>query len=133
MAERVLCGQCRRELGDEPERRPCPTCGSAARTFEVSVAETITVYDSVKFKLKRPGRKEPAAEGMSGWELCLSTGKMVQKESLFDRENDRRYERVDGKVIHDHRLSEHKGHGSDKPAYKESLASKANKDTETKD
>jgi hypothetical protein len=44
----------------------------------------------------------------------------VRKESLFDKEQDRRYEHVvddeTGEVIHhcDHKLTEHTGHGSAK-------------------
>lgn len=59
-------------------------------------------------------------EGNSGFEPSHATPHGVKKESLFERENDRRYEHVEdaetGEVLHhsDHRPSEHTGHGSDK-------------------
>jgi hypothetical protein len=87
------------------------------------VAVRVTLRDALGFKHKRPGFKKPIAEGFSGWELRKTVGDLVRKLRLIDRENDHYQERVEteqGEVIHqvDHPLSEHRGHGSDKPELK---------------
>jgi hypothetical protein len=79
---------------DANGRKPCPSCGSVVRTYEEHVEETLTVYDSVRWKHKRPGRKKPLAEGMSGYERTVATGRWAEKVSVIDRENNRRIERV---------------------------------------
>ncbi len=105
MTGTVLCGDCGGALGEAHDlggRKPCPTCGGAVRAFGDALAETVDFNDAVKWRHERPGKAKPVAEGMAGRERSRGTGRVVNKESLFDRENDRRYERVDGKVIHDH-------------------------------
>jgi hypothetical protein len=123
MSSRVLCGGCGVELteaGDHPERETCSMCGSTARSLEADATETVKVYVSVAWKRKRPGKKKPVEEGFNGYEQSVATGNVVEKVSLFDREGNRRFERVveveTGREIHvcDHPLTEHVGHGSAK-------------------
>lgn len=50
MAQDVVCGNCGMELdedrsGDSGERKPCPKCGSKARTISVSVFDGMTMLD----------------------------------------------------------------------------------------
>jgi hypothetical protein len=52
----VRCSDCGTELPpDEPgaERRPCPTCGSTARTHEVTATATTKVTASVETSVER--------------------------------------------------------------------------------
>lgn len=123
MTARVLCSACQRELGedfDAPGRRPCPTCGSTARTYEEHGVVAARAFVSARWKHRRPGYGKFLAMGMSGFERSVRTGRMVEKQSFFDKDTDRRYERITdvetGEVLHecDHKLTDHKGHGSAK-------------------
>jgi len=118
----VRCKGCNETLGEGPDsepRTPCPKCGSTIRIYEAHVVDSVRALDSLGFKLKRPGRKRPAVEGTSGYDRTAE-GRLVKKQSLFDREGDRRFEHVEddetGEVLHhsDHKLTEHRGHGADK-------------------
>lgn len=56
----------------------------------------------------------------TGQDWCRSNGRLMDKTSIFDGKNDRRYEKVTdaetGELVYEYegRLSEHRGHGSDK-------------------
>lgn len=115
------CGAVLNPSGDSQVRAPCAACGSTARVIEVSVSATLEMHGSMAFKHKRPGHKEPIAEGVSGEEFFRKEQKWVTKERLVDRQADRYREKVTdaatGEVIHecDEPLSQHTGHGSAKP------------------
>ena len=120
----TTCGSCGTSIDeslDRPHaRHPCPTCGSAARIFAVSISETVTVRAGLGFKHKRHGHKKPLAEGFARPEAARRTGTVVERKMLVDRQNDRYTETVTeydtGVVVHhcDEKLSEHIGHGSAK-------------------
>ena len=71
-------------------------------------------------KVKRPGEKKPYIEDKSGPDYSRTLGKLVHREMIIDRDNDRYAERVtdyeSGETIHhcDHALSEHRNHGDAK-------------------
>ena len=125
-----VCGTPISEPASTPpdERRPCPNCGSTARAISVWAGDALELRDSIRVKHKRRGFKGKNS-GKSkgglmtdqevGWQKSAD-GTWVHKVSVFDRINDRRYELVtteDGTVLHeqDHQLTQHVGHGSDKP------------------
>lgn len=75
--------------------------------------------DALAYKLRRPGDHKYTAMGMSGYQRSAS-GRLVKKESFFDKEADRRFEHIEdaetGEELYhsDHKLTEHTGHGSAK-------------------
>ena len=115
----VFCSQ-----DDEMPRLPCPKCGSTRRTIEASGEgmELSPVKCLLKFNVKSPQQaaKKPKKEFVVGDDLQKKTGEYVEKFRCIDRENDRYSEIITdpqtGEIIHksDERLSDHKGHGSDK-------------------
>ena len=124
MADVVKCNSCGIVLDESPrvshnERNPCPQCGSTNRKFSVHAELAVEAYISIGLFHKRPGIKRPLAEIFDGWELRKSSGELVRKCRLIDRESDRYRERIatrDGRIIReiDERLSAHRGHGSAK-------------------
>jgi hypothetical protein len=88
--------------------------------YEAHIVETMRALDSVGFKQRRPGDRGYVAKGTSGYEVSRATGRLVRKESLFDKEANRRFELVKdaetGDELHscNHKLTEHQGHGSAK-------------------
>jgi len=76
----------------------------------------------LRFNVRSPQQtaKKPKKEFVVGDDLQKKTGKYVEKFRCIDRENDQYSEIVTGpqtgEIIHkrDERLSDHKGHGSDK-------------------
>lgn len=113
------CGDWINEALDMPEaRHPCLACGSTARTFAVSINETLTLRSGLGFKHKRPGYKKPLVEGITRTEIARGIGKSVERKMLVDRQNNHYMEVVTeyetGAVVHhcDEKLSEHTGHGS---------------------
>jgi hypothetical protein len=128
----VTCGQCETQLDaatdqSPDERTPCPVCGSLSRLVHVYAHDSVKVHESIGLVQKRPGFVGRSGRSKGGVVMRLfsgaeqsADGTWVHKVSLFDRLNDRRYERVtdeDGNLLHhqDHPLTEHRGHGSDKP------------------
>jgi hypothetical protein len=103
----------------------CPACGSRARTYDVTLADQVTLRSSLDYEARPAGagKRKRFAWGLVGQEWSVSRGKFVDKVSHFAKRDrgDRRYERITdpdtGEVIHecDHKLTDHTGHGSDKP------------------
>ena len=101
----------------------CPSCGSRARTSDVTLATSIEPSVSLAWDARPEGagKRKHFAWGRIGPAWSHGRGKRVDKVSLFVKRShgDRRYERITdpdtGEVIHhcDHKLSDHKGHGSD--------------------
>lgn len=124
-AEAILCGDCSRPLTDAlpsdslEQRKPCPHCGSTKRNFHVFIAEHLTLRDGFGMKVKH-GESRPHYESKSVPDHSRSRGKLVHREMIVDRENDRYFERVtdyeSGEIVHecDEPLSKHLGHGADK-------------------
>ena len=74
----------------------------------------------IGYSLKKVGVKKPSVESIHRLETQVSTGRVVEKSRLIDRENDRYVEHVvddtNRETIHrsEEPLSEHQGHGSAK-------------------
>lgn len=119
--ETVECTDCGAPIdigGDTAGRRtPCGKCGSMRRSYNVMVSETVVARDGFGVKAKRAGEKKPYIEEKAVPDYSRSLGKVVHREQIFDRDNDRYFEKVTdyetGEVIHhcDEPLSEHQGHG----------------------
>jgi DNA-directed RNA polymerase subunit RPC12/RpoP len=118
------CGATVIETAEEKatgSRIPCPKCGDTRRIFNVSITETVELHGDLAFAHKRKGHKKPIATGKHGDELTRRTGRWAVRTRLIDRENNRYHERVvdkeTGEVLHecDEPLTDHVGHGSDKP------------------
>lgn len=100
-------------------------CGSArtGAIIESSFESTAKALDSWRVQRRDPSRRSAdklRADDFSGWDWSVDRQKYVRKESLIDRDANRRYEKVidpdTGEVIHhcDYPLTEHCGHGSAK-------------------
>jgi len=119
------CANCGAQVdpsGDTPEHRvSCGKCGSTKRNYYVSIAETLVARDGLGVKAKRPGDKRPYVEDLAVPEYSRSRGKVVHRQRVIDRDNDRYFEKVTdyetGDVIHhcEEPLSQHQGHGTAKP------------------
>jgi len=118
----VTCAECGVVVSDEmqsSERTPCPNCGSIFRKVHVTVPETIKAYVSVRGRHKDPSRKSKdklRADFFSGYERQHSTGKMVKKTRVIDKDKDEYREQVidpvNGVIYRcEEKLSEHRGHG----------------------
>ena len=121
----VHCGNCKRILNEDPhvqpeQRIPCPSCGSSARMFQVSIHDNLVVRSKLGMKAKHPGSKKPFVEQTTGADLHRKTGKWMNLSRVYDRENDLYKEvitdPITGEIVHEciEPLSNHKGHGSAK-------------------
>jgi len=129
------CGATIDSSADTPQERiPCAICGSTRRIYHVSITETLTIWDGFGMKAKRPGEKRPYVEDLSIPSFSHSKDKLVHRQRVIDRDNDKYLEKVTdyetGDVIHhcEEPLSKHQGHGSARQK-NESLQSEV-KDTE---
>jgi hypothetical protein len=130
----VQCGECGRPLDEdrnEPDRPPCPDCGSTRRAYGCDGETQAGFKERLGVKVKDPvltGRAKYRSEQISGDELNHSTGKWVKKIRVIDRQNDKYLEWVTdaqtGEALHrcEQPLSEHYGHGSAKTPPDSSLA-----------
>jgi len=114
------CGIVVSENIQSSERIPCSNCGSILRNVDITVSETAKAYDSVRGKCKDPSRKSKdklRADFFSGYEKQYSTGKIVKKTRIIDKDQDKYFEEVVdpeiNEVIHrcEEKLSRHRGHG----------------------
>jgi hypothetical protein len=80
--------------------------------------DTITMKESIRIVVRENGKT--ISQEFSGDDLCVKTKTWMTKRRVIDKKNDRYSEIVTdpetGKIIHqtDHKLSEHRGHGSAK-------------------
>ena len=90
----------------------------------MSFESKVDLRSSLRAKLKDPtlpSRKNPRVDVFSGDDLRKSDGQWMKKERILDRVNDQYKEVVidpkTGEIIHHNEepLSNHLGHGSDKP------------------
>ena len=121
----VLCGKCKLALKEDPhiqpdQRIPCPSCGSTARIFQVTIHDSIVMKSKLGMKAKHPGVKKPFIEEIIGDDLHRKTNKWMNLSRVYDRENDLYIETVTdpiaGEVVHQciEPLSKHTGHGTAK-------------------
>lgn len=101
----------------------CPNCGLANWIANAMSVGPIEILPSVDLKVKNPsykGRHKYARETKSVAEHS-EDGRLVRVTQTIDRRNDRYRKMVKdvntGEILReaDHPLSEHTGHGSDKP------------------
>lgn len=126
----VECGDCGQPLDARPDepagrRSPCPGCGSLRRSVKVYAHDEVTFHDDLSsLRHKRPGFKSGGrsrlVQQQSSVRQMSSDGVVRTVRRVVDRGRDWYEETVlnpDGSVHHQqaHRLSEHRGHGSDKP------------------
>lgn len=128
-SDEVVCSGCGHSFGDYPAgmdstRTPCPRCSDTARTVrKAPFHATLTPRGSLRYGAFPEGitsKRRRFAWGFTGWNFSVKLGRLVRKESHFDRRGNRRYEHVEdpetGNVLihQDHPLTEHTGHGSAK-------------------
>ena len=94
----IECADCGAEVdgsGDKPEQRiPCDKCGSTKRIYYVSISETVVARDGIGVKAKRAGEKKPFIEDLAVPDYSRSLDKVVQRERVIDRDNDRYFEKI---------------------------------------
>jgi len=104
----------------------CPECGSTNAIASKILVAGFEILPSINLKVKNPnyrGRHKYARETKSVVENSVS-GRLVRVTQFIDRSNDRYGKKVvdvdTGEVLRkaNHNLSEHTGHGSDKPGMK---------------
>ncbi len=103
------------------DRQPCPNCGSRDRNIGISLTDAVAIHDWMRLKQKRPGVNGYLLEAtMNKPGVQRSTGRPNRLTRAFDKGTDS-YEEIvideeTGEVLHrqSHRLTEHKGHGSDR-------------------
>ena len=120
----IVCAECDAVVngrGDTPEQRmTCEKCGSTKRNYSVSISESVVARDGIGLKAKRARDKKPYIEEMAVPNYSRSLEKVVHRERVIDRDNDRYFEKItdyeSGKVIHhcEEPLSQHQGHGNAK-------------------
>ncbi len=115
------CGASVPEPGRVEDRKPCPACGSTARTFAVTVTDTVEAHDSLATKARHGdvGKVKPHREAFTGFDYHRDTKEWRQVSRVVDRENNCYTERIvdaAGNVVRDvdEPLSEHRGHGTAK-------------------
>lgn len=105
------------------DRSPCPVCGGNSRQVSVSLYSPLSMHSTLHISAYPAGPKSNRrrfAWGMTGYERSEALGRLVKKESLFDKRQNRRFEHIEdpvtGKILRtiDHPLTEHRGHGSAK-------------------
>lgn len=123
----AMCGECGEPLILGTIRISCPKCGSDRIHFGISLGDKLDLHESVSGvaqDLSLPSRKRDRLRLFSGDQRRVSHGDWVDKKRVIDRDGDRYREVVKDKTtgdnVHeiDERLSEHKGHGSDKRGVK---------------
>jgi hypothetical protein len=118
----IKCSDCGAKVdgrGDTAEHRiSCEKCGSTKRAYHVSISETMIARDGIGMKAKRAGEKKPYIEELAVPDYSRSLAKVVHRERVIDRDNDRYFEKVtdyeSGDVIHhcEEPLSQHRGYGN---------------------
>jgi hypothetical protein len=120
----VSCSGCGASV-PEPRRiqgrEPCPTCGSIARTFVVTLVDKAEAHDGLAYKARRGdvGKAKPYREAFTGFDYHCDRREWRQVCRVVDRERDRYTERIvdaAGNVVRevDEPLRQHRGHGAAK-------------------
>jgi hypothetical protein len=115
------CGAPVLEPGRIEDQKPCPSCGSTARTFAVTLTDKAEAHDSLATKARYGdvGKVKPYREAFTGFDYHRDTREWRQVYRVVDREGDRYTERImdaAGNVVRDvdEPLSDHRGHGTAK-------------------
>lgn len=118
------CASCREIVDTSKDsstyKTPCSNCGNTTRKYHVNIIEKLQALDGWEMKGKRPGKKKPFFEDMIKPDYSYNRKKLVKKERLIDRDNDKYREKITdyqtGETIHyyEESLLEHFGHGSAK-------------------
>ena len=115
------CGELIDTTKDTPTyKTPCNNCGSTCRIYTANIIENVQIADRWEVIGKRPGKKKPFCEEIIGFDYSHNSKKIVKKERLIDRDNNKYHEKITdyqtGETIHhcEEPLSEHFGHGSAK-------------------
>lgn len=118
----VQCSQCEAPV-EEPsqveDREPCPFCGSLARTFSMTVSDSIRLRESLALKVRRAGQRRPYVESKHGDDYYRATDEWRTVDRVINREADHYYEHIvseRGDVVRhvEEPLGQHRGHGSAK-------------------
>ncbi len=103
------------------DREPCPTCGSMARTFAVTLTDSAEVHDGLGYTARHGdvGKVKPFREAYSGLDYHRDSKEWREVYRVVDRENDSYTERIRdaaGNVVRDvgEPLSQHRGRGAAK-------------------
>jgi hypothetical protein len=109
----------------EDQRIPCAKCGSTSRVYVDKLTDGIEILEGSRTKGLRGGMSRTKGrfiETLSRWVPQTNRDNAIaHHERVLDRDSDRYTEKVtmrdSGEIIYntDERLSEHRGHGSDKP------------------
>ncbi len=121
----VLCGKCKLALKEDPhiqpdQRIPCPSCGSTARIFQVTIHDSLMMKAKLGMKAKHSSRGKPFIEEVTGDDLYRKTNKWMNLSRVYDHEKDLYKEiitdPITGEVVHEciEPLSKHTGHGTAK-------------------
>ena len=121
----VLCGKCKLALKEDSHvqpsgRIPCPSCGSTARIFQVSIHASVIMKSKLGMKAKHSSGGKPFIEEVTGDDLYRETNKWMNLSRVYDREKDLYKEiitdPITGEVVHEciEPLSKHTGHGTAK-------------------
>jgi len=120
----IVCSECGYEFnhesfGEVSTNPDCPSCGSTKYTIRVTIADPVSLFETIKLKVRIPGRK-PHYESVKGDNLHRDSGIWMKLTRVIDRAKNWYEETVinpdTGEVMHQtsEPLSQHKGHGSDK-------------------
>jgi len=91
---RTLCGECAAVLDERSDlaveqRRPCPSCGSLARRFELELAGSVDLRSALGLKARHEGDSRPFVEHFSGADFSTRWRRWMDKVRRIDRANDR--------------------------------------------
>lgn len=116
-----LYGECEcgniQELKNSDNSRTCLVCGKRIRKLSIGFTATVSVDASMKAKMKRigfPGSRKVRREIESG-KVPKRDGSGGFVDKYLDRDRDKNWytEIIDGIIIRNKPLSQHKGHGID--------------------
>ena len=126
----VVCSDCGEihspGITSSAEIKSCPVCESSNQSVSLSLSDRIEVTDQLKVTAQDPTlpsntqKKRHQTEIIQGSEWSVSHQKMVHKERLIDKPNNKYTELVvdpdTGEIIHwcEEPLSHHTGHGDAK-------------------
>lgn len=118
--EKILCGNCDAILKDMA--RHCKFCGSATKNVLIDFVDQLPdIKDTIEGKVINPSlrSKDKMREKFFDGVSQSTNGDWAEKNQIINRDKDYYFEEIknsEGIVIHicEEKLSEHKGHGSDK-------------------
>lgn len=123
----ATCSKCHSTIDTLSVFEPCPDCGSVSKTLNSITVAGVEIFPCVRVKVENPtyqGRHKNIRETKSVAEHSAD-GRLVRVDQSIDRKKDRYRKKVTvvdtGEILRnaDHPLSEHTGHGSDKPGRKQ--------------